>query len=93
MSFKKINHAFFNVFDCVGRSTFLPSDDFIHYLRQRKDCKVFELSEHYQPSSQSLHLTSQRSALLNQQSFSKQYLVRAQSSFGLFSASGLLWLD
>ncbi len=93
MSLKKINQAFFNVFDCAGRSTVLPSDDFINYLRQRKDCKVFELSEHYQPSSQSMHLTSQRSALVNQQSFSKQYLVRVQSSFGLFSASGLIWLD
>ena len=93
MSLEKINKVFFNVLNCAGRSTVLPADDFINYLRQRKDCKVFELSEHYQPSSQSLHLTSQRSALVNQQSFSKQYLVRAQSSFGLFSASGLLWLD
>ena len=93
MSLKKINQGFFNVFDSAGRSTVLPSDGFINYLRQRKDCQIFELSEHYQPSSQSMHLTSQRSALVNQQSFSKQYLVRAQSSFGLFSASGLLWLD
>ena len=93
MSLKKINQIFFNLFDCAGRSTVLPSDDFINYLRQRKDCQVFELSEHYQPSSQSIHLASQRSAMVNQQSFAKQYLVRAQSSFGLFSASGLLWLD
>ena len=93
MSLKKINQAFFNVFDFAGRSSVLPSDGFINYLRQRKDCQVFELSEHYRPSSQSMHLTSQRSAMVNQQSFSKQYLVRAQSSFGLFSASGLLWLD
>ena len=88
ISLKKINQGFFNVLNCAGRSTVLPYDDFINYLRQRKDCQVFELSEHYQPSSQSMHLTSQRSALVNQQSFSKQYLVRAQSSFGLFSASG-----
>ena len=84
MSLKKINQGFFNVFDCAGRSTILPSDGFINYLRQRKDCQIFELSEHYQPSSQSMHLTSQRSAMVNQQSFSKQYLVRVQSSFGYF---------
>ena len=92
MSLKKINQAFLNVFYCDGRSTVLPSDNFINYLRERKDCQIFELSEHYRPSSQSMHLTCQRSAMVNQQSFSRQYLVRAQSSFGLFSASGLIWL-
>ena len=74
----------------IPHSVLRPTDQFIHYLRLNPSCEVYELTEHFIPASLSVHLPSQRSALIEQKSFTTQYLVKAYPSLGIYSDSGLL---
>ena len=74
----------------IPQSVIYPTEQFIHYLRVNPCCEVYELTEHFVPERLSVHLPNQRSALLEQKSFTTQYLVKAYPSLGVYSDSGLL---
>ena len=74
----------------IPHSVIYPTEQFIHYLRVNPCCEVYELTEHFLPERLSVHLPNQRSALLEQKSFTTQYLVKAYPSLGVYSDSGLL---